>query len=53
MIPNILGGILVITLPWSNKAGILVSLYITGVGTREYIREGAAVAAGRLDDFKR
>jgi hypothetical protein len=44
MIPNILGGILVITLPWSNKAGILVSLYITGVGTREYAREGAAVA---------
>lgn len=27
-VPNLIGGILQITLPWENKAGLLVSLYI-------------------------
>lgn len=30
LLPNILGSILVIALPYSNKPGILVSLYVTG-----------------------
>lgn len=29
-IPNLLGAILVITLPWSNKVGLLFSVWITG-----------------------
>ncbi|KAJ7105845.1 major facilitator superfamily domain-containing protein [Mycena epipterygia] len=31
--PEVLGGILVISLPWSNKIGLLFSLWVTGVGT--------------------
>ncbi|KAK7055772.1 MFS general substrate transporter [Favolaschia claudopus] len=32
-VPEILGAILVSTLPWSNKIGLLFSLWVTGVGT--------------------
>lgn len=37
MVPNVLGAILVITLPYSNKTGILASLYVTGVGTPGFV----------------
>lgn len=36
-IPNILGSILVSALPWSNRAGLLASVYITGVGTTGFV----------------
>ncbi|PAV15644.1 MFS general substrate transporter [Pyrrhoderma noxium] len=36
-IPNILGSILVCVLPWSNKAGLLAGVYITGVGTTGFV----------------
>ncbi|KAJ7169296.1 major facilitator superfamily domain-containing protein [Mycena crocata] len=36
-IPNIIGAILVNTLPWSNKIGLLFSFWITGVGTTAFI----------------
>ena len=36
-IPNVLGAILVCVLPWSNKAGLLASVYITGVGTTGFV----------------
>ncbi|KAF7375381.1 MFS general substrate transporter [Mycena sanguinolenta] len=32
-IPEVLGAILINALPWSNKIGLLCSLWITGVGT--------------------
>ena len=36
-IPNTLGGILQIALPWTNKAGLLVALYICNmVSSRVY-----------------
>jgi len=31
-IPNIVGSILVNTLPWKDKVGLLFSVWITGVG---------------------
>jgi len=37
LLPNILGSILVIALPYSDKSGILVSLYVTGVGTPGFV----------------
>ncbi|KAI5119271.1 hypothetical protein M0805_008052 [Coniferiporia weirii] len=36
-IPNILGAILVIVLPWSDKVGLLFSVWITGVGTTGFV----------------
>ena len=33
LIPNILGVFLINFLPWSNKVGLLFSVWITGVGT--------------------
>ncbi|KAF7368535.1 MFS general substrate transporter [Mycena venus] len=36
-IPNILGTILVTTLPWSNKVGLVCSAFLTGVGTTGFV----------------
>ncbi|KAJ7457775.1 major facilitator superfamily domain-containing protein [Mycena latifolia] len=36
-IPNIIGAILVNTLPWSNKIGLVFSLWVTGVGTTVFV----------------
>ncbi|KAK7013848.1 MFS general substrate transporter [Favolaschia claudopus] len=36
-IPNILGTILVNVLPWSDKVGLLFSVWITGVGTTGFV----------------
>ncbi|QRV94599.1 major facilitator superfamily transporter [Ceratobasidium sp. AG-Ba] len=35
--PNVLGSILVNVLPWSNKIGLLFSVWITGVGTTGFV----------------
>lgn len=37
LVPNVIGAILIVTLPYSNKAGILVCLYVTGVGTPGFV----------------
>ncbi|KAJ7909279.1 MFS general substrate transporter [Mycena leptocephala] len=36
-IPNILGTILVNVLPWSDKVGLLFSVWLTGVGTTGFV----------------
>lgn len=36
-VPNILGSILINTLPWANQIGLLFSLWITGVGTTGFV----------------
>ncbi|KAF8750901.1 MFS general substrate transporter [Rhizoctonia solani] len=36
-VPNILGSVLMNTLPWSNQIGLLFSLWITGVGTTGFV----------------
>ncbi|KAJ7872763.1 major facilitator superfamily domain-containing protein [Mycena olivaceomarginata] len=35
--PEILGAILINALPWSNKIGLLFSLWVTGVGTTGFV----------------
>ncbi|KAJ7050651.1 MFS general substrate transporter [Mycena amicta] len=36
-IPNVLGAILVNTLPWRNKVGLLFSVWLSGVGTTGFV----------------
>ncbi|KAJ6626503.1 hypothetical protein B0H10DRAFT_523055 [Mycena sp. CBHHK59/15] len=44
-IPNVLGTILVNALPWSDKAGLLFSVWLTGVGTTGFVISLAWVSA--------
>ncbi|KAL1746307.1 major facilitator superfamily domain-containing protein [Schizophyllum fasciatum] len=37
LLPNILGVFLINFLPWDNKIGLLFSVWITGVGTTEFV----------------
>ncbi|CUA76056.1 putative transporter PB1C11,03 [Schizosaccharomyces pombe 972h-] [Rhizoctonia solani] len=36
-VPNVLGSILVNVLPWSNKIGLLISVWMTGVGSTGFV----------------
>ncbi|KAF7296994.1 MFS general substrate transporter [Mycena indigotica] len=36
-LPNVLGVILINTLPWSNKVGLLFGVWLTGVGTTGFV----------------
>ncbi|KAK7045193.1 MFS general substrate transporter [Favolaschia claudopus] len=36
-LPNLLGGILIMTLPWSNKIGLLCALWVSGLGTTAFV----------------
>ncbi|KAL7413287.1 MFS general substrate transporter [Mrakia frigida] len=44
-LPNIIGACLILGLPFSNKTGQLVSLYVTGVGTTGFVLALAWVSA--------
>ncbi|KAF7341599.1 MFS general substrate transporter [Mycena sanguinolenta] len=35
--PDVLGGILIQTLPWSNKVGLLFSLWVAGLGSTAFV----------------
>ncbi|KIJ29236.1 hypothetical protein M422DRAFT_129392, partial [Sphaerobolus stellatus SS14] len=35
-VPHDIASILMLTLPWSNKIGLLMSLYVTGIGSANY-----------------
>jgi len=52
-IPNIIGSILVITLPWSDKVGLLLSVYITGVGTAGFVLSLAWISSTTAGHTKR
>lgn len=45
MLPNVLGVFLVNFLPWSNKVGLLFSVWITGVGTTGFVLSLSWVSA--------
>ncbi|SJL04531.1 related to permease of the major facilitator superfamily [Armillaria ostoyae] len=45
MLPNVLGVFLVNFLPWSNKIGLLFSVWITGVGTTGFVLSLSWVSA--------
>ncbi|KAG8748239.1 hypothetical protein FRC10_007628 [Ceratobasidium sp. 414] len=51
--PNVLGSILVNTLPWSNKIGLLFSVWITGVGTTGFVLSLGWVTAVTAGHTKR
>jgi ACS family allantoate permease-like MFS transporter len=36
-IPNIVSGIMMLTLPWSNQGGLLTSIYLGGLGTSGFV----------------
>ncbi|CED84805.1 Permease of the major facilitator superfamily [Phaffia rhodozyma] len=44
-IPNIIGSALILGLPFSNKTGQLIALYITGVGTTGFVLSLAWITA--------
>ncbi|KAJ6517704.1 major facilitator superfamily domain-containing protein [Mycena vulgaris] len=52
-IPNILGTILVNALPWSNKIGLLFSVWLTGVGTTGFVISLSWVSAVTAGHTKR
>jgi len=52
-IPNILGSILVNALPWSDKVGLLFSVWITGVGTTGFVLSLSWVTAVTAGHTKR
>ncbi|KAF8519820.1 MFS general substrate transporter [Gautieria morchelliformis] len=52
-VPNILGSILVNTLPWSDKVGLLFSCWITSVGTTGFVLSLGWVTAVTAGHTKR
>ncbi|KAJ7775503.1 major facilitator superfamily domain-containing protein [Mycena metata] len=52
-IPELLGAILINALPWSNKIGLLFSLWITGVGTTGFVISIAWVGSVTAGHTKR
>ncbi|KAJ6626487.1 MFS general substrate transporter [Mycena sp. CBHHK59/15] len=52
-IPNVLGAILVNALPWSDKVGLLFSVWLTGVGTTGFVLSLAWVSAVTAGHTKR
>lgn len=52
-IPNVLGSILINVLPWSNKIGLLFSVWITGVGTTGFVLSLGWVTAVTAGHTKR
>ncbi|KAJ7141964.1 major facilitator superfamily domain-containing protein [Mycena crocata] len=52
-IPNVLGTILVNVLPWSNKVGLLFSVWLTGVGTTGFVISLSWVSAVTAGHTKR
>ncbi|KAF8212762.1 MFS general substrate transporter [Mycena galopus ATCC 62051] len=52
-IPNLLGTILVNVLPWSDKVGLLFSVWITGVGTTSFVLALSWVSAVTAGHTKR
>ncbi|KAJ7926956.1 major facilitator superfamily domain-containing protein [Mycena leptocephala] len=51
--PEVLGAILVSTLPWSNRIGLLCSLWVTGVGTTGFVITLAWLASVTAGHTKR
>ncbi|KAJ7508955.1 major facilitator superfamily domain-containing protein [Mycena galericulata] len=52
-IPNVLGTILVNALPWSDKVGLLFSIWLTGVGTTGFVLSLSWVGAVTAGHTKR
>ncbi|ELU37196.1 membrane transporter [Rhizoctonia solani AG-1 IA] len=53
MLSDVLSAILVTTLPWSNKVGLLISIYLTDIGTTGYVLGLAWVTSSTAGHTKR
>ncbi|CAE6454414.1 unnamed protein product [Rhizoctonia solani] len=53
MLSDVLSAILVTTLPWSNKVGHLISIYLTDIGTTGYVLGLAWVTSSTAGHTKR
>ncbi|KAF8603605.1 MFS general substrate transporter [Ceratobasidium sp. AG-I] len=53
MVSDVLAAILVTTLPWSNKIGLLISVYLTDIGTTGYVLALAWVTSSTAGHTKR
>ncbi|CAE6511582.1 unnamed protein product [Rhizoctonia solani] len=53
MVSDVLSAILVTTLPWSNKIGLLISIYLTDIGTTGYVLGLAWVTSSTAGHTKR
>ncbi|KAF8602806.1 MFS general substrate transporter [Ceratobasidium sp. AG-I] len=53
MVSHVLSAILVTTLPWSNKIGLLISVYITDIGVTGYVLGLALVTSSTAGHTKR
>ncbi|KAH7318840.1 major facilitator superfamily domain-containing protein [Rhizoctonia solani] len=53
MVSDVLSAILVTTLPWSNKIGLLISVYLTDIGTTGYVLGLAWVTSSTAGHTKR
>ncbi|KAG5654320.1 hypothetical protein H0H81_004739 [Sphagnurus paluster] len=53
MIPNVLGTLLVNFLPWSDKVGLLCSIWLTGLGTTAFVVALAWVSSTTAGHTKR
>ncbi|KAG9123380.1 hypothetical protein FRC07_015013 [Ceratobasidium sp. 392] len=53
MVSDVLSAVLVISLPWSNKIGLLISVYLTDIGTTGYVLGLALVTSSTAGHTKR
>ncbi|QRW00922.1 major facilitator superfamily transporter [Ceratobasidium sp. AG-Ba] len=53
MVSDVLSAILVTSLPWSNKIGLLISVYLTDIGTTGYVLGLALVTSSTAGHTKR
>ncbi|KAG8714192.1 hypothetical protein FRC08_012262 [Ceratobasidium sp. 394] len=53
MVSDVLSAIFVTTLPWSNKVGLLISVYLTDIGTTGYVLGLALVTSSTAGHTKR
>ncbi|CAE6355636.1 unnamed protein product [Rhizoctonia solani] len=53
MVSDVLSAILVTTLPWSKKTGLLISIYLTDIGTTGYVLGLAWVTSSTAGHTKR
>ncbi|KAG9127441.1 hypothetical protein FRC07_013758 [Ceratobasidium sp. 392] len=53
MVSDVLSAVLVTSLPWSNKIGLLISVYLTDIGTTGYVLGLALVTSSTAGHTKR
>jgi hypothetical protein len=52
-IPNIVSGIMMVSLPWTSKGGLLAAVYLGGLGTPGFVLSLSWCAATNLGHTKK